>query len=96
MVFLLNNDTVVRSDALALMAAEVAAGAAFVGARLVSMDGRRLDFDGGGASFTGHGHPLGHGRPVPARSEPPRDTLFGSGAGLLVRRRASGPRAFLT
>lgn len=82
----LNNDTRARPDALAQLWPAVAAGAACAGARLVSWDGRRLDFDGGAASFTGHGHALGYGRPVPGGSEVPRPTLFASGAAMLVRR----------
>ncbi len=68
------------------MWAAVQAGAACAGARLASWDGRWLDFDGGGASFTGHGHALGYERPVPRRREPDRPTLFASGAAMLVQR----------
>lgn len=62
----LNNDTRVRPDAPRQLALAAAGGADAVGARLLSWDGSRLDFDGGAASFTGHGHALGYGRPVPA------------------------------
>ena len=83
---LLNNDTAPRPDVLARLRHEAAAsGAAFVGARLVTWDERRLDFDGGGAAFTGHGHPLGHGRAVTGAPGVPRDTLFCSGAAVLAR-----------
>lgn len=82
---LLNNDTAVAPDALGRLLAAAEGGAAAAGARLVSWDGRRLDFDGGGASFTGHGHPLGHGGTVPSPGGA-RPTLFCSGAAMLVRR----------
>lgn len=83
----LNNDTRVRPDAPRQLALAAAGGADAVGARLLSWDGSRLDFDGGAASFTGHGHALGYGRPVPAGPPPPpQPSLFCSGAALLVRR----------
>ena len=83
----LNNDTRVRPDALRQLALAAASGPDAVGARLLSWDGSRLDFDGGAASFTGHGHALGYGAPVPAGPAPaPHPSLFCSGAALLVRR----------
>lgn len=87
-VLVLNNDTRIRSDALAPLCAALAGGAPCAGARLVDWDGRRLDFDGGGMAFTGHGHALGHGRRLRrgAPPESPRPTLFASGAAMLVHR----------
>ena len=87
-ILFLNDDTRIAPDALAYLSATLALGATCAGARLVSWDGRRLDFDGGGAALTGHGHALGHGRPVPRGTEAtgPRETLFGSGAALLIDR----------
>ncbi len=86
-VLFLNNDTRITSDALRHLRKAVQDGTACAGARLVSWDGRRLDFDGGGASFTGHGHAAGHGQPVgSAPAGEPRDTLFASGAAMLVER----------
>jgi GT2 family glycosyltransferase len=97
----LNNDTRIAPDALTHLWPAIQAGAVCAGARLVSWDGRRLDFDGGGAAFTGHGHALGFGRPVPAvrtgagdqqftRSPnadgQPHPTLFASGAAMLIER----------
>jgi hypothetical protein len=61
-------------------------GVAAAGARLVSWDGLRIDVDGGGAAFTGHGHPVGHGTPVAGRSAVAKPVLFASGAAVLVRR----------
>lgn len=83
----LNNDTRITPSALGPLRRALDHGAACAGARLVSWDGRRLDFDGGGASFTGHGHAAGHGRPVAlAPAGAPRATLFASGAAMLIRR----------
>jgi len=87
-VLFLNNDTVVAADVLVRLAAEIDRGAGCAGARLVDWDERRLDFDGGGAAFTGHGHPLGHGRAVPRVPRPAHPTLFSSGAAMLVDQRA--------
>lgn len=98
----LNNDTRIAPDALTHLWPAIQAGAVCAGARLVSWDGRRLDFDGGGAAFTGHGHALGFGRPVPGKrasaGDPrssqslnpdgqPHPTLFTSGAAMLIDRR---------
>ncbi|MFN2115541.1 MAG: glycosyltransferase family 2 protein [Anaerolineae bacterium] len=64
-VLLLNDDTAVTPPALSrLWSATLGDDRVCVGARLVSWDGKRHDFDGGGAALTGHGHPLRHGRPV--------------------------------
>jgi GT2 family glycosyltransferase len=82
----LNNDTAIAPDALERLRMAATAGVACAGARLVSWDGRWLDFDGGGASFTGHGHALGIGQPVPRGPAVTRPTLFASGAAMLVRR----------
>jgi GT2 family glycosyltransferase len=90
-VLFLNNDTRIAPGALGPLWQALEAGATCAGARLVSWDGRRLDFDGGGASLTGHGHALGFGRPVPpatpGAADAARPTLFASGAALLVHRR---------
>lgn len=82
----LNNDTRTAPDVLRHLAAHIGGDVACSGARLVSWDGRRLDFDGGGATFTGHGHALGFGRSVPRRRQPVSPTLFCSGAAMLVHR----------
>ena len=98
-VLFLNNDTVIAPDALAWLVEVVQAGATCAGARLVSWDSRCLDFDGGGASFTGHGHAFGYGHAVgdgntvPQGETEPRaagsgtPTLFTSGAAMLIHRR---------
>lgn len=86
-VLFLNNDTRIDSEALRHLCEAVGGEVACAGARLLNWDGRRLDFDGGGASFTGHGHSLGFGRCVPRRERARSATLFCSGAAMLIHRR---------
>ncbi len=85
-VLFLNNDTRIGRGALRELCAATGGRASCVGARLVSWDGKRLDFDGGGSSFTGHGHALGYGKRVPRDDGDTRPVLFCSGAALLVHR----------
>lgn len=87
-LLLLNDDTAVTPTALRRLWDATSAGHECVGARLVSWDGQRLDFDGGGAALTGHGHPFGNSRRVPREPAEPRPTLFTSGAATLIRRDA--------
>lgn len=82
----LNNDTLVAPSTLELLAEALGGDVACVGARLVDLSGQRLDFDGGGMAFTGHGHALGFGRRIPKDQALPRPTLFASGAAMLVHR----------
>lgn len=89
LVCLLNNDVEVEPGFLeALLAARAETGAACVGARVLSHDGQRIEFDGGTMNFLGHGAPLRHGAVASDYDgeETPFDTLFGSGAALLVDR----------
>ncbi len=85
-VLLANSDTALAPDVLTRLAACLGDDVACAGARLVDWAGRRLDFDGGGMSLTGHGHALGIGQPAPAWEAAPRPTLFASGAAMLVHR----------
>lgn len=88
----LNNDTRVHPQllqALAAAAADPDAGPlACYGARLLDWEGERIDFDGGAASLTGHGHALGVGRRPSFADAAARPTLFACGAALLIRREA--------
>jgi GT2 family glycosyltransferase len=87
-ILFLNNDTRIEAEALVHLAqVAVAEGVDFVGARLLDWEGRRLDFDGGASSFTGHGHALGYSAFAKAETSlEARPTFFSSGAGLLARR----------
>ncbi len=96
LVCLLNNDVRVAPDFLdQLVAAAMATGAACVGARVLTADGERIEFDGGTMGFLGHGRPLRNDAPVGEHPAPlnPSETLFASGAAMLVDRevfRAAG------
>jgi len=90
-VCFLNNDVRVEPGFLeALTRARVRTGAACIGARILSADARRIEFDGGSMSFLGHGAPLRGGAVASdhARDEKPFETLFASGAAMLVDREA--------
>ena len=63
-----------------------ASAAVCCGARLLDWEGRRLDFDGGAASLTGHGHALGVGRRPGAAIGADHPTLFACGAALFLPR----------
>lgn len=86
----LNDDTAVDRRALRALCDALGPGDACAGARLVDWAGARLDFDGGAASWTGHGHPLGHGRRLATRRghrpAGPLTSLFACGAAMLVHR----------
>ncbi|MFB3854946.1 MAG: glycosyltransferase family 2 protein [Vicinamibacterales bacterium] len=83
----LNDDT--RSDPgllAALVKAAADHGAAAVGARILSWDGSRVDFAGGGMNFYGKGFQSGVGAAHPERYAADRPVLFACGAAMLVDR----------
>jgi len=90
-VCFLNNDVSASPDFLSALT-DVAAttGAACVGARVLSADGERIEFDGGGMNFLGHGAPLRNGVPTSEVGSvtDPFDSLYASGAAMLVDREA--------
>lgn len=89
LVCFLNNDVQVEEDFLeSLIVAHARTGAACVGARILSADGARIEFDGGTMNFLGHGAPLRNGAPAAEhdRAVAPVETLFASGAAMLVDR----------
>lgn len=89
LVLLLNNDVEVEPGAVAeLLEARELSGAACVGARILSGDGRLVEFDGGTMNFYGHGAGWRHGARAAdlAAEREPRPTLFACGAAMLVER----------
>ncbi|RPJ78997.1 MAG: glycosyltransferase, partial [Acidobacteria bacterium] len=83
----LNDDT--RSDpglVAALVKAAADHGAAAAGARILSWDGSRVDFAGGGMNFYGKGFQSDVGAAHPERYSDDRPILFACGAAMLVDR----------
>jgi GT2 family glycosyltransferase len=88
---LVNNDMRFATTFLReLVEARAASGAACVGARILTSDGARIEFDGGTMNFYGHGAPWRHGADASAHAgeRTPRDSLFASGGAMLVDRAA--------
>lgn len=86
---LVNNDMRFATTFLReLVAARTRTGAACVGARILTDDGGRIEFDGGMMNFYGHGAPARHGDGAAEHENEsePRDTLFASGGAMLVDR----------
>ncbi|MEW6270100.1 MAG: glycosyltransferase family 2 protein, partial [Thermodesulfobacteriota bacterium] len=94
LVCLVNNDMrFARSFLRELVAGRTASGAVCVGARILTHDGSRLEFDGGTMNFYGHGAPRRHGTSTAELAADEAggrvtDTLFASGGAMLVERDA--------
>ncbi len=88
-VVFLNNDTRVDPDWLRhlLTPMDPAAGRICTGAKILSWDGRRIDFVGGRLTFSGHGIQKDLGEPHVEGVEPtPRPIPFACGAAMAVHR----------
>ena len=86
---LVNNDMRFATSFLReLVRARAQTGASCVGARILTHDGSRIEFDGGTMNFYGHGAPHRHGAAAAAHEAEiePEETLFASGGALLVER----------
>jgi GT2 family glycosyltransferase len=83
----LNNDT--RTDPGWLeelvRAVTLAPDVACAGGRILSWDGRTVDFMGGGATLTGLGIQFGYGQPA-SSDAPAGDILFACGGSMIVKR----------
>lgn len=88
LIAFINNDT--RADPRWLeelvTAVTQAPDIASAGGRILSWDGARVDFAGGGATLTGFGLQFGFGQPATG-SERERDVLFACGGSMIVKRR---------
>jgi len=86
---LVNNDMRFATTFLReLVAARALTAASCVGARILTDDGERIEFDGGTMNFYGHGAPYRHGAAAASHASEtaPRDTLFTSGGAMLIDR----------
>lgn len=82
-----NNDAVLDPGWLSAMRARAHSGAADAySGKILSRDGRRVLFAGGGLNFYGAGFQAGYGVPVEAWRDGPEDLLFPCGAAMIVRR----------
>jgi GT2 family glycosyltransferase len=92
-VIFLNNDAVPEHGWLAAMARAIddaPEDVVSVGGRIVSLDGKRIDFIGGMMTFDGHAFQNGFRMPLGAREEPERggEILFACGGNMISRREA--------
>jgi len=84
----LNDDTRADEGLLSsLVETARARRAAAVGATILTWDGQRIDFAGGGTNFYGKGFQSDVGTPAAARDGNDRPVLFACGAGMLIDRR---------
>jgi GT2 family glycosyltransferase len=88
----LNNDTRVHPEWLNELTRSIESPTidtemvACVAGKIVSWDGRTLEYDGGILNFHGHGHHLGMGQPISAGSSHNQLTIFACAASMLIRR----------
>lgn len=86
-VLILNDDVRLAPDCVAqLMDTARRRGAWSVGARILSWDGERIDFAGGGMNFYGKGFQTDVGATAAGRHLTEEPTLFGCGAAVLFDR----------
>ncbi len=86
-VAFLNDDTRVHPDWLReLVRTAARRQAACVASRILTWDGRRIDFAGGSVNFEGKGFQLDTGAPEAGRYTEERPLLFGCGGALLLNR----------
>jgi len=57
-----------------------------VASKILTLDGKTIDYAGGALSFYGHGFKLGVNEPDEGQYDRPGDTLFASGCGLFMTR----------
>lgn len=86
-VAFLNNDLVLPAEWMGRYAEAARSGRADAySGKLLSLDGKRVLFAGGGLNFHGAGYQEGHGLPAGAPLSEREELLFGCGASLWVRR----------
>ncbi|MGQ0679150.1 MAG: glycosyltransferase [Actinomycetota bacterium] len=87
-VALINNDAVAHKDWLrhGLAGFKKGSDVAVVGSKILTLDGKSIDYAGGALSFYGHGFKIGVGEPDEGQYNRPGETLFASGCALFVPR----------
>lgn len=87
-VAFLNNDMRVDPGWLRELVRPLAAGqAGCTGSLILSWDGKRINYAGGGMNFHGMGIQLGHDRPVEEYEAQAGDTLFACGGAMAIGRK---------
>jgi GT2 family glycosyltransferase len=88
-VAFLNDDTRVHPDWISeLVGTAIRRGAVSVGSRILSWDGRLIDFVGGSVNCEGKGFQIDIGQPEAGRHLEERPLLFACGGAMLARRDA--------
>jgi GT2 family glycosyltransferase/glycosyltransferase involved in cell wall biosynthesis len=86
-VALINNDAKADPDWLKNgLAGFRTMDVAMVASKILTLDGKTIDFAGGALSFYGHGFKVGVNEPDDGRYDRPGETLFASGCGLFMTR----------
>jgi GT2 family glycosyltransferase/glycosyltransferase involved in cell wall biosynthesis len=87
-VALINNDARAHPDWLrnGLAGFHKSLDVAMVASKILTLDGKTIDFAGGALSFYGHGFKIGVNEPDEGQYNRPGDTLFASGCGLFIPR----------
>jgi GT2 family glycosyltransferase len=84
----LNNDTRVHPDWLIELVRAVSEkeDAVCAGSRILSWDGKKIDFIGGAMNFHGMGFQIDYGKEYQGGHEEDKESLFACGASMLIRR----------
>ncbi|MEX2586622.1 MAG: glycosyltransferase [Actinomycetota bacterium] len=87
-VALINNDAHAHVDWLkkGLAGFEHSMDVAMVASKILTLDGKTIDYAGGALSFYGHGFKVGVNEPDEGQYDRPGETLFGSGCALFMPR----------
>jgi GT2 family glycosyltransferase/glycosyltransferase involved in cell wall biosynthesis len=87
-VALINNDARAHPDWLkhGVAAFDESMDVAMVASKILTLDGKSIDYAGGALSFYGHGFKVGVGELDEGQFDRPGETLFGSGCALFMPR----------
>ncbi|MGI8426580.1 MAG: glycosyltransferase [Actinomycetota bacterium] len=87
-VALINNDAVAEPDWVTkgLEGFNKGSDVGMVASKILTMDGKTIDYAGGALSFYGHGYKVGVNEPDEGQFDRPAETLFASGCALFMQR----------